>query len=249
MLISIVMPAYNAEKTLPQAVESVLAQTVDNWELLIADDCSEDGTAELARAYARKDQRIRVLQNERNLGASETRHRAAAAAAGEWLAFLDSDDAWLPEKLRKQLQLQQDTGARLVFTGSGFLNEQGEKLDWVLHVPQQVGYRQLLKQNVVSNSSVLVEKAAYLRFEIVGNDMHEDFACWLNMMRSGVVAYGIDEPLLQYRLSAGSKSGNKWKAARMNWNTYRRLGLNVFQALYYMVWYTVKGILKYKNLR
>ena len=115
-------------------------------------------------------------------------------------------------------------------------------------MPSALSYRQLLKQNVVSNSSVLVKKELYNQYYAADDDMHEDFAIWLGITKAGYLAYGIDEPLLVYRIAKTSKSGNKWKAAKMNWNTYRYVGLNPLSAFYYMCWYTVKGILKYRHL-
>ena len=105
-----------------------------------------------------------------------------------------------------------------------------------------------MKQNLVSNSSVLIKKKLYVEHEVIGDEMHEDFACWLRILKNGYKAYGVDEPLLIYRVSTASKSGNKIKAARMNWNTYRRIGINGVIAAYYMVWYMGKGVLKYWNL-
>lgn len=248
-LISIIMPAYNAEKTVARAIESVLQQTYPHWELIVVDDCSRDGTPAMLRQLARQDERIRVLVNEENLGASHTRHRAVEAACGQWLAFLDSDDAWVSSKLEKQILLQRQTQAKLVFTGSAFMDADGEPIDWYLHVPGEIEYRKLLKQNLISNSSVLVHKQTYLQHEVIGNNMHEDFACWLRFLRAGETACGIDEPLLIYRLSAASKSGNKRKAAKMNWNAYRAAGVNIFVASYSMCWYAVNGLMKYRQLR
>ena len=247
--ISVIMPAYNAEKTLERAVSSVLHQTYPEWELILVNDASGDGTQAMLEQYAAADPRIRIFINAQNRGVSFTRHRAVEQATGDWIAFLDSDDAWAPEKLEKQVALLAEKQAKLVFTGSTFMDAAGAPIDWMLHVPETIGYRKLLKQNLISNSSVLVEKNTYLRYEMAGDAMHEDFACWLQMLRAGVCAYGIDEPLLIYRLSATSKSGNKWKAARMNWNTYRAIGLPVVTAAYYMVWYTINGVRKYKNLK
>lgn len=247
--ISVVMPAYNAEKTLAQAVESVLAQTWKHFELIIVDDGSQDRTVAIAREFAERDGRVRLLCNERNSGVCYTRHRGVTEAKGDWIAFLDSDDLWLPEKLEKQVALQARTGGKLLFTGSGFMNADGQKKDWVLHVPERIGYRRLLKQNLVSNSSVLVRKECFAASEVHGNNMHEDFACWLCLTRGGEYAYGVDEPLLTYRLSASSKSGNKRKAAVMNWNTYRAVGLSLPYAMYNMFFYTVNGIRKYWHLR
>ena len=248
-MISIIMPAYNAENTLEFAVRSVLAQTYRDFELIIINDCSKDKTLALANRLQKTDSRIRVLDNERNQGVSLTRRRGVEIAEGDWLAFLDSDDAWMPDKLEKQEALQKKTGANLLFTGSSFINAEGKKIDAILRVPEHIGYRKLLKQNLVSNSSVMIRKSIYRKYESTGDNMHEDFTCWLRVLRGGEMAYGIDEPLLIYRLSSTSKSGNKWKAAKMNWNTYRAIGLNVFQAAYYEAWYIVNGLLKYRKLK
>lgn len=249
MLVSVIMPAYNAEKTLPMAVESVLNQTYRDLELIIVDDASSDKTVEVARSYAIGDDRVRIICNKKNIGVSKTRHKAVDAARGEWIAFLDSDDAWKESKLEKQIVLQQEIKGKLIFTGSAFMNENGKEMEWVLHVPLEISYKKLLKQNLISNSSVLVERQIYQRYETIGDEIHEDFACWIKMLRSGIRAFGIDEPLLIYRVSSTSKSGNKLNAAKMNWNTYRVVGMNVFSASYYMIWYVINGLKKYHNLK
>lgn len=246
-LISIIMAAYNAEKTIAQAIESVLAQTYQNWELFVINDCSTDGTASVAESY--QDSRIRLLHNEKNSGVSLTRARGAEAANGEWIAILDSDDAWTVDKLERQAALHIEKKANLIFTASSFMDATGTPMEWVLHVPEEIGYRKLLKQNLVSNSSVLVKAELYREHMTIGDNMHEDFACWLKILRLGEKAYGIDEPLLIYRLSTNSKTGNKWKSAKMNWKTYRAIGLNIPESAYYMLWYTAKGLLKYRHFR
>lgn len=246
-LVSIIMAAYNAEKTISIAIDSVLEQTYTDWELLVINDCSKDGTAAIVNAYS--DSRIRLLQNDKNSGVSISRKKGMEAANGEWIAVLDSDDAWTPDKLDKQLKLANDTGAELIFTGSAFMDDNGKTIDWQLRVPTILSYRTLLKQNLVSNSSVVVKAALYKQFYAIGDDMHEDFAIWLGITKTGRVAYGIDEPLLIYRVASSSKSSNKFKAARMNWNTYRYIGLNPVTASYYMCWYIAKGLLKYRHLK
>ena len=129
------------------------------------------------------------------------------------------------------------------------MDASGQPIDWYLHVPAEVNYRQLLKQNVLSNSSALVRKELYAKYYAVGDGMHEDFALWLAILKEGKKAYGVDEPLLIYRITKSSKSGNKIKAAKMNWYTYRYIGLNPVSASYYMCWYTIKGLLKYRHLK
>ena len=218
-LVSIIMAAYNAEKTIEQAINSVLNQTYTNFELLVVDDCSKDRTVGLVKSIAATDGRVRLISNEKNSGVSFTRKHGLEEANGSWIAILDSDDAWTPEKLEKQIELQNRTNADLLFTGSAFMDSDGNLIDWYLHAPSEVTYRQLLKQNVLSNSSALVRKELYAKYYAVDDGMHEDFAIWLNILKEGRKAYGIDEPLLNYRLSAKSKSGNKLHAAKMNWNT------------------------------
>ncbi len=245
--VSVIMAAYNAERTIGVAIDSVLAQTYTNWELLVINDCSKDSTSAIVSSYS--DTRIRLLQNEKNCGVSISRKIGMEAAAGKWIAVLDSDDAWTPDKLEKQIKLAKETGAGLIFTGSAFMDDEGKPIDWQLHVPKRLPYRELLKQNLVSNSSVLVNAALYRKHYAIGDKMHEDFAIWLGITAEGRDAYGIDEPLLIYRLAKASKSSNKIKAAKMNWNTYRYVGLNPFTASYYMCWYIVKSLLKYRHLK
>ena len=251
-IVSIIMPAYNSARTLEDAASSVLEQTYENIELLIADDDSSDDTSEICQALASKDSRVHVITNTNNQGALKTRLKAVKEAKGEWIAFLDSDDLWKPDKLSKQLALRDDTGCDLVYTGSSFIDENGRPFEWIMHVPERIQYRQLLRQNIISNSSVLVKKDLFLRFAPDSedkHDMHEDFACWLGMLRAGHTARGIDEPLITYRLSKSSMSGNKFKAYSMNMNTYKYVGLGFFSRLYYQMCYSVNGINKYRHLR
>ncbi len=248
-LISIIMAAYNAESTIAFAVESALCQTYGNFELIIVNDCSADSTGTIAGKYALSDSRVKVINNEKNLGVSLSRKKALEQSAGEWIAILDSDDAWMPEKLEKQIKLQKETGASLVFTGAAYMDHEGKRLGWQLQVPGETKYKNLLKQNIIQNSSALVTKELYAKYYAIGDDMHEDFAMWLGILNAGYTAFAVNEALIIYRLSPSSKSGNKLRSAVMNWKTYRYMGLGLLQSAYYMVWYTVNGILKYKNFK
>lgn len=247
--ICIIMAAYNSEKTIRQAVDSVLNQTYSNLELIIANDCSTDSTLSIIEAYCRRDSRVRLINNTENMGVSRSRYKCLMATDAPWIAILDSDDAWTHDKLEKQIRLQEKTGAALLFTGSKFMDDSGNIMDWIMHVPATVNYRRLLRQNILSNSSSLCRRELYEKFYVIGDDMHEDFALWLKVLKSGVIAHGVDEPLLIYRLTPGSRSGNKRKSAIMNWKTYRNVGLNPISALYYQIWYIVKGLMKYRHLK
>lgn len=180
------------KKTIEQAINSVLSQTYPDFELLVVNDCSTDKTAMLAEAIVKKDGRVRLISNEKNSGVSYTRKHGLEEASGEWVAILDSDDAWAPEKLEKQIKLQKKTNADLLFTGSAFMDADGKPIDWYLAAPAEVTYRQLLKQNVLSNSSALVRKELYAKYYAVGDGMHEDFAMWLNILKDGRKAYPFE---------------------------------------------------------
>ena len=250
-MVAIIMPAYNCEKYMRSAVESVKAQTYTDWTLFIIDDCSTDRTRILAEELAETDERIVVKHNKKNTGVAKTRNRGVREADSEWIAFLDSDDLWRPDKLEKQIKLSEKIStANLIFTGSGFIKENGEKINYILHVPEKINRKELLKQNLISCSSVLINRDLMLKYPMPEKEMiHEDFASWLRILDEEEYAYGIDEPLLIYRRSESSKSGNKAKAAKMNWNTYRNVGISPVKAAYYMCWYLIKGLMKYRHLK
>lgn len=251
-LVSVILPVYNGENTIEATVASVLDQTYRNIELIIADDASNDNTAEKCRVLAGSDNRIRIISNQANTGALGTRLKAAKTAKGEWIAFIDADDLWHREKLKKQIRLRDDTGSDIVYTASAFIDGNGNKYKWIMHVPDKVGYRRLLKQNIISNSSVLVRKDDFIKYSSPCekmNNMHEDFACWLSMLRDGMTACGVNEPLITYRISKRSKSGNKMSAYAMNMNTYRYLGLGFFERYFYQACYSINGLIKYSHFR
>ena len=251
-LVSIILPAYNCEKTLKDTLESVLDQTYRDFEIVLINDAATDRTSAICDSYAKKDARVRYFKNLHNLGTLETRVRAINLAKGEWIAFIDSDDMWSPDKLEKQFALQKATGCDLIYTASSFINENGEPFKWIMHVPEEVTYKKLLRQNVISNSSVLMRKRDYLKYSPFTErerDMHEDFACWLCMLRAGLTARGINEPLITYRLHKNSSSSNKVNAAKLNMNTYRYIGLGLLERYFYQGCYAVNGVLKYMHFR
>ena len=248
VFVSIIMAAYNAAQTIKQSINSVLSQSYADFELIVVNDCSSDKTREIVVDYTKKDNRVRLINNKKNSGVSISRHNGLINSKGAWIAVLDSDDLWAPDKLKKQIDFVVQTSAKLVFTGSTYISNDGTSINWIFHVPTQISYKSLLKQNFISNSSVLVEKSLYSDFESIGDQMHEDFACWLKILRSGIMAYGIDEPLLVYRIAKKSKSGNKKKSAIMAWRTYRYIGLGLFQSFYYLMCYGITGIIKYYHI-
>lgn len=248
-LVSVIIPAYNAEKVVSQAVESALAQTYKNIEVIVIDDCSKDGTYSVLSKLAETDNRLKIYRNENNSGVSETRNRGVGLAEGEYVAFLDSDDVWYPEKLEVQVKLALEyPDCPLFYTGVAHMNSEGKKYGYVLPVPEYVGYKALLRQNVIICSSVMAKKDVLLRYPFRHDEMHEDFAVWLQILRDVGDARGEPEPYLCYRVASGTKSSNKVKSALMTWRVYKYVGLNVFQRLYYMPCYIFTGIKKYEGI-
>lgn len=249
-MISIIMPAYNAERYIEESIESILLQTYTDWELIIIDDCSYDQTPYICKNYELNIENIRYVRNSSNKGVAESRNRGVSLARGEWIAYIDSDDCWHSQKLELQLRLAVEKEACFIFTGSAFMNENSALLEYCLPVPEKVCYKELLKQNVISCSSVLICKDLMLRYPMEnGMKMHEDFAVWLKILRNEKrFAYGINQPLLIYRISSISKSGNKIKAGIMTYRVYRHIGISIIFAYYYWICYFSRSIKKYKHL-
>lgn len=247
--ISIIMPVYNAQRFLKQAIDSVLNQSYSEFELILVDDCSTDNSFEILCEYEQKDSRVRVFKNEKNRGVSFTRNFGVSKAKGDYIALIDSDDMWTFDKLQKQLELlEKYPDTDLCYTGSGFVDTNSYKSDFVFSVPTQVDFKKLLKQNVVSCSSVLLKKEWLLKYPMAHDDMHEDFAVWLSILKDGGKARGVNEPLLVYRVDRNSKSGNKFKSMAMTYRVYKFMGLNVFKRVYYMAFYIISGIKKHGSI-
>lgn len=250
-MVSIVMPAYNAEKFIVESIESVLAQSYLNWELWIIDDCSSDATATLSLEYTYNFEQIHYHLNERNLGTGLSRNVGITLANGEWIAFLDSDDLWRKDKLELQLACADVTGGDFLFSGSSFIDEMGISNSYNLQVPATISYHELLKQNLISCSSVLIKRDLILSYPMEAlPGLHEDFVTWLQILKkSTTVAYGVQEPLLIYRVYSSSKSGNKLKAAKMTFRAYRYVGLGLLPSLYYWGWYAWRSVWKYRGIK
>lgn len=257
-MVSIIIPSYNSEKYIAETLGSVLAQTYSDYEVLVMNDCSQDRTAEIVSVYAERDPRIHLVNLEGNRGVSSARNQGVRLAKGEWIAFLDSDDLWKADKLEKQLAFQRKLTekdplclAGLLFTGSTFIDEDGNALSSVLHVPERIGFQTLLKQNVISCSSVLVRRELMLKYPMPHvENLHEDFVTWLNILKAEQLeAYGLDEPLLIYRIAHTSRSGNKLKAAIMTYHAYRYVGLGFLEAMQNWLSYSIRSIRKYSKIR
>jgi teichuronic acid biosynthesis glycosyltransferase TuaG len=247
-LISIVMPAYNSEKYIEDAINSVLAQTYKGWELLVLDDGSTDGTKQIVENICKMNSRVKYIKNKKNLGVSATRNKGVKLSNGEWIAFLDSDDMWEPSKLQKQIDFCTKNVADFVFTGSSFINEKGHHFKGVFEVPAEVSYKKLRNHNVISCSSVLISKKYLKSIHMEKDEIHEDYAVWLKILKTGVIAYGINESLLIYRISRNSKSGNKLKTIVKTYKVYKFVGINSIGSIYFTIRHLLASLLKYKRI-
>ena len=246
--ISIIMPAYNAEKFIEESIISVINQTYKMWELLVIDDGSTDETLKIVYKLQKKDKRIKVYKNDVNIGVSQTRNYGMKLSEGDWIAFLDSDDIWDIEKLEKQINFSKKINSNFVFSGVKYINREGIDFPGHFDVPKYVSYKSILKQNVISCSSVLINKNLIGDLEMKNDSTHEDFGFWIQVLKEHNYAHGLNEPLLTYRILNDSKSGNKLRSIIMTFNTYRLAGLNWVQSLYYLIWYIIKSYKKYYKI-
>ena len=248
VLVSIVMPAYNCEKIIAESINSIIFQTYQNWELIVIDDGSKDNTLKVINEFGDRDPRIKPMNNEKNMGVSATRNRAIEKASGDWIAFLDSDDMWESTKLEKQMKVAKEKSAEFLFTGANYINEDGEPFKGIFEVPEKVSYKKLRNQNVISCSSVLIKKKFFDNIKMEKDEMHEDYAVWLRVLKLGVTAYGVNEPLLIYRISRNSKSGNKIKTVKMTYKVFRFVGINPIGSAYFMMRHVLASVGKYRKI-
>jgi teichuronic acid biosynthesis glycosyltransferase TuaG len=247
-LVSVITPAYKAEKVIAEAICSVQGQSYENWEMLIAEDCGPDQTRSVVRELARTDSRIRLIEPAKNGGPALARNHALALAKGRWLAFLDSDDLWLPVKLERQLALhRQHPGAVISYTGFRRMNANGTKVGNYISVPSRLSYRQLLGNTAIATSTAIVDRTISGQFRMK-ETYYDDFACWLALLKSGGVAVGLDEDLMRYRVMDGSVSRDKSNSAREVWNAYRNVeGLSVMASAWFFAQYALRASLKYRR--
>lgn len=233
-LVSIIVPAYRAENVIAETMDSVLAQTFPDWELLLIEDAGGDGTAERIERYIREhaESRIRLIRQPENGGAAKARNRGLREARGRYIAYLDADDLWEPQKLERELGFMREKDAAFVFTGYEFADENGKGTGKVVHVPKTLNYRQALSNTTIFTTTVLFDTEKIPRELLEMPDVKsEDTALWWKVLRKGYVAWGLDENLAKYRRAGKSLSSNKLEAIRRIWNLYRKVeGLGAFRS-------------------
>jgi teichuronic acid biosynthesis glycosyltransferase TuaG len=242
-LVSIIMPAYNAARFIEESINSVLAQTYPNWQLLIVDDCSKDHTKQIIEDVAQQDPRIKALAHTTNQGVIAARNLALTHAQGQYIAFLDSDDLWLPNKLQTQLQHLTKQKALICYAAYKRIDEQGTLLANVTP-PLVVDYPTLLKGNEIGNLTGLYD-CSVLGKEYFKTFRHEDYVAWLALVKRAGQAVGVAECLGCYRVYSGSISSNKFKTLGWQWRIYRESEqIGFLRSCWLMLNYGVRAIRK-----
>jgi teichuronic acid biosynthesis glycosyltransferase TuaG len=245
-MISVIIPVYNSAHTLEEAISSAMAQSFKDLEILVLDDGSTDDSRRIARELADLDDRIRLLPNEENRGVETTRNRGLDLARGEWIAFLDADDVWQPDKLEKQMLRLHQTGCTLCYTGYSFIDRDSRAIRQPYEVPEVLTQRRFLAENVIGCSTALFQKPQTIRMRTGYG--HEDYVFWLELLGAGYRATGINENLMRYRVMEASRSGDKKRAAANRWKIYRQfLGMAPCRSAGYFAAYAIRGLIKHRR--
>lgn len=257
-MITVIIPAYNCENYIGQAVDSALRQTVGrDLEILVIDDCSTDRTGQEAQKFLSGQgespqagmpwkREVCYRRNERNLGVAESRNAGIRMARGEYVAFLDADDWWDQDKLKKQMELMEAEQVPLVYSGRELMRPDGSASGKIIEIPKTATYQSLLCTNCIPCSSVVMKTSVAREFYMCHDELHEDYILWLKVLKKYGRACGVNEPLLKSRLSEGGKSRNKLKSAKMHYGVYKYMGIPAWKAVWLFACYAVNGVRKYR---
>lgn len=244
--ISIITPAYNVSVFLPETIESVLQQTYQDWEMIIVDDCSQDDTFGIAKKYSSLDPRIKVFQNDSNCGVAATRNHALDMAQGDYIAFLDSDDMWLPEKLEKQLSFMEKEGCVLTYTKYQNYISETKQRGKIIRAPKKMTAKKVIGNTAIGCLTVMVNRKMVGPFHMPLLKHTEDNCTWYEILSRGYVAVGIQEVLSLYRISNNSMTRKKTNAAKQQWETYRKYyKFSFFKSLYFYTKYAFNAVIKH----
>jgi len=235
-LVSVVMPAFNAEQFIEAAVNSVLSQTYSHWELLIIDDASQDASFRIIETLAKEDFRIKFLQNKENRGTGIARNKGIRAAQGDFIAFLDADDLWKPQKLEIQLKLMQEQEVTVCFSSYEQIDEQGNSRNELIEALPVLTYKKLLKSNYLGNLTGIYNAGKLGKIYAPKIRKRQDWAVWLEALKRGGPAIGVAQPLAAYRVRTGSISRNKLNMLQYNFNIYHKvLKFNLLKSSWLML--------------
>lgn len=245
-IVSVITPVYNAEKYLQITVESAANQTYPNMEIVLVDDQSRDNSADIIKVLQKKYPNIVYHLQPKNMGAGVARNTALELAKGRYVAFLDADDIWKPEKTARQLELMKQKGSPFGYTAIEMIDETGKLIKEKRKVNETCDYKFLLNNTMIATSTVIVDRKILGDFRMHLRRGGQDYATWLKLLRGGIVAVGIDEALEQYRVSSGSLSSNKFKSIQQVWKIQTQdEKINKIMAAWHVMCFSFNALKKY----
>jgi glycosyltransferase involved in cell wall biosynthesis len=221
VLVSIITPTFNSAKFITETIKSVQNQTYANWEMIIVDDCSSDETFEIVEQLSQRDTRIKCFKQEKNAGAGVARSKAVNQAKGNYIAFLDADDLWKPQKLEKQLRFMVANQLHFTFSFYECMDEEGVLLNKLITAPRKLSYRQLFFCNYVGNLTGIYDAGFFGKISISNIRKRQDWIMWLTILKQTKIAFPVPENLAIYRIRKNSISSSKVELIKHNYKVYR----------------------------
>lgn len=246
--VTIITPVYNAEDFLVETLDSILSQTFTNWEAILINDNSSDNSLAIAQHYQAKDSRFKIIDKKKGGGAAKARNSGIKQAQGRFVAFLDSDDVWLPEKLEKQIAFMKQKDIAFSYSSYHFLTEQGQ-VTGTVKAPESITYHKLLKGNVIACLTAIYDTDKVGKVLMPDILKRQDFGLWLKITKQGITGYGLQTPLAKYRLRTGSISHAKFNTMAYTWDLYRKVEkLSFSRSFYYISNHLITASIKrFKN--
>lgn len=243
-MVSVIVPVYNAAKCISDTIMCVMKQTYENWELILVDDGSTDDSFAIMQTF--ENDKIHPVKQKEGKGAACARNYGISLAKGQYIAFLDADDLWLEDKLEKQISFLKSKNAAFTFTGYEFADENAVPTGAVVRVPSVMRYKDAVKNTTIFTSTVIFDLDKLSKDEIMMPQVpSEDSATWWKVLRSGKLAYGLDEALTLYRRMGKSLSSNKVEAVRRIWFLYRKVEhFNIFYSAYCFCFWAVRAVIR-----
>ncbi|SFU27323.1 hypothetical protein SAMN05216480_101137 [Pustulibacterium marinum] len=243
-LVSIITPTYNSEKFISETIQSVQNQTYPYWEMLIADDASSDDTRAIVSKFQQEDSRIKLIPLTKNRGAGYARNKAINMSSGRYIAFLDGDDCWKPEKLEKQVTLMEDKNITVCFSSYDLMDENSNPLGKTITALEEVDYAKMLKSNYVGNLTGMYNAEVLGKVYMPLIRKRQDWGLWLSCIKEAGKAVGILESLAYYRVRKDSISANKFNLLKHNYNFYRKaLNFGVLKSSGYLTRFLIEHFL------
>ncbi len=245
-LVSVIMPIYNAEKYLTTTLNSIFSQDYKDIEIVLVDDCSKDKSAEIIADFQKTHPEIVYHLQEKNMGAGIARNKALELSRGQYVAFLDSDDIWMPDKISRQIDLMKVNKFPFSYTAIEMMDENGKTLKGKRNIKETCDYKYLLHNTIIATSSVVIDRTLLGDFRMSLRRGGQDYATWLMLLRDGAVAHGINEVLVRYRVASGSLSSNKFKSIKQVWEIQTQdEKINKVSAVFHVMCFGFNAFKKY----